>query len=287
MSSGSEASRRIQEGIQIGKADKPIKTSASKALRDRDERRHSREDALSDRQFETLVESTYQIKPSQQLECRMALYLAGRLGLRGGEIAHLSNDWVDWSEKLIVIPEFDQCTKGENEGEICGYCRRRAIDELTTNNLTVTSSPAVNGGASLPQRGTRSSGSVSRLALPASMGRVSTLGRERLVALSRALPSESVSSRSIFNRPLSPNRSNLAVLCRHGSHLVGQRPSTGLPARRKHGWSAAHIPRSFAMGCGVTLSKHTFADDLAVSVGVPAVPLAAVASRNGRDSRPP
>ena len=141
--------------------------------------------------------------------------------------------------------------------------------------------------ASLPQRGTRSSGSVSRLALPASMGRVSTLGRERLVALSRALPSESVSSRSIFNRPLSPNRSNLAVLCRHGSHLVGQRPSTGLPARRKHGWSAAHIPRSFAMGCGVTLSKHTFADDLAVSVGVPAVPLAAVASRNGRDSRPP
>jgi len=126
-----------------------------------------------------------------------------------------------------------------------------------------------------------------RLALPASMGRVSTLGRERLVALSRALPSESVSSRSIFNRPLSPNRSNLAVLCRHGSHLVGQRPSTGLPARRKHGWSAAHIPRSFAMGCGVTLSKHTFADDLAVSVGVPAVPLAAVASRNGRDSRPP
>jgi len=83
--------------------------------------------------------------------------------------------------------------------------------------------------ASLPQRGTRSSGSVSRLALPASMGRVSTLGRERLVALSRALPSESVSSRSIFNRPLSHlNRSNLAVLCRHGSHLVGQRPSTGL-----------------------------------------------------------
>jgi len=151
----------------------------------------------------------------------------------------------------------------------------------------VTSSPAVNGGASLPQREPGRPVRFSRLALPASMGRVSTLGRERLVALSRALPSESVSSRSIFNRPLSPNRSNLAVLCRHGSHLVGQRPSTGLPARRKHGWSAAHIPRSFAMGCGVTLSKHTFADDLAVSVGVPAVPLAAVASRNGRDSRPP
>ena len=30
------------------------------------------------------------------------------------------------------------------------------------------------------------------------------------------------------------------------------------------------------MGCGVTLPKHTFADDLVVLVGVPAVPLAAV-----------
>jgi hypothetical protein len=178
----------------------------------------------------------------------------------------------------------EQSLVGRNEVGTAGVAAR-AVD--VDAQLPVTSSPAVNGGASLPQRGTRSSGSVSRLALPASMGRVSTLGRERLVALSRALPSESVSSRSIFNRPLSPNRSNLAVLCRHGSHLVGQRPSTGLPARRKHGWSAAHIPRSFAMGCGVTLSKHTFADDLAVSVGVPAVPLAAVASRNGRDSRPP
>jgi len=32
------------------------------------------------------------------------------------------------------------------------------------------------------------------------------------------------------------------------------------------------------MECGVTLSKHTFADDLTVSVGVPAMPLTAVAS---------
>jgi len=149
----------------------------------------------------------------------------------------------------------------------------------------VTSSPAVNGG--LPSTGgTRSSGSVSRLALPASMGRVSTLGRERLVALSRALPSESVSSRSIFNRPLSPNRSNLAVLCRHGSHLVGQRPSTGLPARRKHGWSAAHIPLVRNGMWRNPIETHV-CGRLSGFGGVPAVPLAAVASRNGRDSRPP
>jgi len=65
-------------------------------------------------------------------------------------------------------------------------------------------------------------------------------------------------------QPTAIERSNLG-LCRHGSHLVGQRPSTGLPARRKHGLRPTS--QSFAMGCGLTLSKHTFADDLAVSVG--------------------
>lgn len=114
------------------------------------------------------------------------------------------------------------------------------------------------------------------------MGRVSTLGRERLVALSQVLPSASESSRSVFNRPLSPKRSNLTVLCRHGSHLW-----TGLPARRKHGWSAAHSPLLTSVDCGVTLPKHTFSTALAVSVGVPARPSTAGAERVLRDSRPP
>lgn len=136
-SDANERKRGITEGIQIAAASEPIKTSASKALRDREERRHSREDALSDRQFEILVDATYRMKDSQRLEARTALYLAGKCGLRGGEIAHLTEDWVDWSEKIIEIPEHETCTKGVNEGEICGYCRRRAIDELTTNNLTI------------------------------------------------------------------------------------------------------------------------------------------------------
>lgn len=137
MSAESERKRGITEGLQIAAANKPIKTSASKALRDREERRHSREDALSDRQFEVLVDATYRMKPSQRLEGRTALYLAGKCGLRGGEIAHLTEEWVDWNEKIIVVPEHDRCTKGTNEGEICGYCRRRAIEELRTNNLTI------------------------------------------------------------------------------------------------------------------------------------------------------
>lgn len=123
--------------MQIAAANKPIKTSAAKALRQRDDRRHSREDALSDREFETLVEASYDMKPSQALEARAALFVCGKLGLRGGELAHLDESWIDWSEKTIEIPEFHACEKGVNDGEICGYCRRRAVEELKTNNLTV------------------------------------------------------------------------------------------------------------------------------------------------------
>lgn len=113
-----------------------IKTSATDALNDRSDRRHSREDALTDREFERLVRATYEIKDSQALEARLALFATGKLGLRGGELAHLSEEWVDWKDRVIEIPEHDRCTKGKREGEICGYCRRRAREELETNNLT-------------------------------------------------------------------------------------------------------------------------------------------------------
>jgi len=137
MSSDDDRRRNISEGIHIAKANTSIKTSASKVLRDRDKRRHSREDALTDREFETLVRASYEMKESQALEARMALFATGKLGLRGGELAHLHFDWIDWQDSVVEVPEFDQCTKGKFDGEICGYCRRRAIEELKTNNLTV------------------------------------------------------------------------------------------------------------------------------------------------------
>jgi len=132
--------------------------------------------------------------------------------------------------------------------------------------VLVTSSPAVNGGLPFhsgePGRPVRFQDWLSRRRWG---GFRPSAGSVLWRCHGRSHPK--ACHRGRFSTDRSPNRSNLAVLCRHGSHLVGQRPSTGLPARRKHGWSAAHIPRSFAMGCGVTLSKHTFADDLAVSVG--------------------
>lgn len=132
-----ERRKGVTEGIHIEAANKPIKTSASKALSKRDERRHSREDALSDRQFEKMVTATYQMKESQKLEARTALYLTGKCGMRGGELAHLDVSWINWADKIIEIPEHDPCDKGVNSGEVCGYCRRRAIEELKTNNLTI------------------------------------------------------------------------------------------------------------------------------------------------------
>jgi len=113
-----------------------IKASATDALKDRSDRRHSREDAITDREFETLVEATYEIKDCHALEARLALYATGKLGMRGGELAHLEESWVDWKDRVIEIPEHSHCTKGKLEGEICGYCRRRAEEELETNNLT-------------------------------------------------------------------------------------------------------------------------------------------------------
>lgn len=128
--------RQIAQGVQIaGEPDVP--TSASKALSDRDERRHSREDALEPREFEYLVRATHRMKPDQELEGRFALYAAGKLGLRGGEIAHVCEEWINWTERRIEIPEHDNCTKGKRPGEVCGYCRRRALEEMETNNISM------------------------------------------------------------------------------------------------------------------------------------------------------
>lgn len=61
--------------------------------------RHSREDALSERDFELLLEGATQYK--QSLQARFVVLVAGRLGLRSGEIAHLRGDWLDWRRNMI------------------------------------------------------------------------------------------------------------------------------------------------------------------------------------------
>lgn len=134
-----QADRRsaISQGIQIVATDRSIKQSAADALDDRGDRHHAREDALTAREFERLVRASYELDhEGRALQSRFAVFATGRLGLRGGELTHICSDWIDWADSVIHIPEHESCEKGQS-GDVCGYCRRRAEDLLTTNNLTV------------------------------------------------------------------------------------------------------------------------------------------------------
>lgn len=87
--------------------------------------RHSREDAISDRQFDDLYKAADEMKDPYRLDCLFVLIVAGRLGLRAGELCHVTEDWLNWERQQIEIPRFDPCTKGRG-GDVCGYCRDRA-----------------------------------------------------------------------------------------------------------------------------------------------------------------
>lgn len=104
--------------------------------------RHAKEDALNEREFELLLEGARELREPMDFEARLCILLAGKLGLRVGEIAHLRTDWIDWYGRTIDIPEHEPCTDGTFDGEVCGYCRARALDRLTTNNLTIADAKA-------------------------------------------------------------------------------------------------------------------------------------------------
>lgn len=87
--------------------------------------RHSLEDVLNDREFELLLEACSELPAPRDFQARVICLLGGRLGLRGGEIAHFQTDWLDWNRKLIRIPKHEPCA--------CGYCRRQARQEAAHN----------------------------------------------------------------------------------------------------------------------------------------------------------
>jgi integrase len=84
--------------------------------------KHSRESALSDREFELLLEGAQRIeKERQRCEAKFAILVCGRLGLRAGELVHLREDWIDWRQRRIEIPRQMDCHLGHGDGP-CGYC---------------------------------------------------------------------------------------------------------------------------------------------------------------------
>lgn len=90
--------------------------------------RHSKEDALDDREFELLLQGARELSRSDyyyESDPVFVILMLGRLGLRRGELAHLHENWIDWRNEMIQIPTHHDCHKGES-GDTCGYCRQLA-----------------------------------------------------------------------------------------------------------------------------------------------------------------
>ena len=102
---------------------------------------HSKEDALDDREFELLLEGARQLGESEYYyspDPVFTVHVLGRLGLRRGELAHLSEEWIDWRNDMIEIPDHHDCTKG-TDGDVCGYCKQLARQrvEYADGDLTL------------------------------------------------------------------------------------------------------------------------------------------------------
>lgn len=99
--------------------------------------RHSREDAITDKQFDRVFEAADGLEEPFRIECLFVLIVAGRLGLRAGELCHVDESWINWERQQIEIPSVDPCTLGRGGG-ICGYCNARAAAEVeAADNLTI------------------------------------------------------------------------------------------------------------------------------------------------------
>lgn len=82
-------------------------------------------------------------------ECRFILLGLGRLGLQPGELAHVSEEWIDVKDKTLRIPEYHQCTHGKDDS-VCGSCRETA-QEIAESNDNITLDEALEDQWS-PQR---------------------------------------------------------------------------------------------------------------------------------------
>jgi integrase len=88
--------------------------------------RHSRQDALTDDEFEHLLEVAGELEDPYDAQVTFVLVAGGRLGMRGGEICHLHESWINWKRSMIEIPSFEPCS--------CGYCRKRAKSAAEHND---------------------------------------------------------------------------------------------------------------------------------------------------------
>jgi len=74
------------------------------------ETERSSDEALREPTYRRLYLGALEIENSErQLKACYIILLAGRLGLRTGEIQHVREDWIDWDRREIAIPRHDPC----------------------------------------------------------------------------------------------------------------------------------------------------------------------------------
>ena len=93
---------------------------------------HSKYAALNDRDFELLLEGAHTLDALTSLEARFIILVAGRLGLRAGEICHARSSWLDPRRRMLVIPGSQPCECGR-EGGPCGSCKQSARQKAEHN----------------------------------------------------------------------------------------------------------------------------------------------------------
>lgn len=94
----------------------------------------SGERALSNDEFEALIEGARELKPDHDVRTEHAVVVMGRLGLRIGEYLHLRESWIDWKKKRIKIPAYQPCRRGK-DGGLCGQCRSHAKQMARYNDV--------------------------------------------------------------------------------------------------------------------------------------------------------
>jgi integrase len=93
---------------------------------------HSKDDALDDIEYELLFEGASQLEDYYGIQAQFLVAVLGRLGLRRGELAHMTKGWINWREEMIEIPRQQDCEKGRNGGP-CGYCVQLAEQRVEYN----------------------------------------------------------------------------------------------------------------------------------------------------------
>lgn len=94
---------------------------------------HCVDDRLSPREFELLLRGAISLDPGFALQCEFMLQICGRLGLRSGELAHITEEWIDFREQIIHIPKYEPCRKGR-DGDVCGHCKQLARQKVEHND---------------------------------------------------------------------------------------------------------------------------------------------------------